>query len=63
MKNLVDGDVLTMEELNRMGKEELLALAKANGIKTFTVVPEKLRTKLFEVWNTRQHKGDAFRNL
>lgn len=63
MKNLIDGDVLTMEELNTMGKEELLALAKANGIKTFTVMPEKLRANIFEVWNNRQHKGDAFRNL
>lgn len=61
MKSIIEGDTITRDELDAMNREQLLELAKVNNIKVFSVVPEKLRPVILEVWNSRLHKGDAFR--
>lgn len=63
MKAWFHHDDITEEELADMSKEELQALAKYNDIKLLSVVPDKMRKQMYETWQRRLSKGDAFRRL
>lgn len=53
----------SMEELERMSKEELRQYAREKGIKLYSAVAEKIRQRIYSVEYSREHHGDAFRYL
>ena len=50
------------KDLELMDRDELKAYARAEGIRLYTVVPEKMRKQIREIEYTRAHHGDAFRD-
>lgn len=51
-----------MSILTTMDKDQLKQVARENGIKLYTVVPEKMRVTMRDVIYSRLHQGDAFWN-
>lgn len=43
-----------------MDKDQLKQVAREQGIKLYTVVPEKMRTQMCSTIYSRLHHGDAF---
>lgn len=54
---------MSTKTLDEMNKDELKQYAKEHGIRLYTTVEKKMRNYIKSVQYTREHHGDAFREV